>query len=192
MRGTARRPLRDRLRLGTRCGSLRRPVKSAVVIRHIYVSPGHNYFGHHGRPPGTHGVTDVATVRCRAGMGLEGDRFFGYRPDYNGQVTFFAWEAYEQIKQALAVPALTADAFRRNVLVEGAHLNSLIGSRFTLGGVEFEGMSEAKPCDWMNTAVAPGAEKWLRGKGGLRAKILSDGVLKRGPAELYAHDLLAL
>lgn len=169
-----------------------RPVKSVVVIHHIFISAGHNFFGHYGRPAGTNPATEVETARCRAGLGLEGDRFFGYRPDYNGQITFFAWEAYEGIKRALSVPALQPDAFRRNVLVAGAHLNSLIGSRFTLGGVEFEGMCESKPCAWMNTAVAPGAEKWLRGHGGLRAKILTDGVLRRGAVDLYAGDLLAL
>jgi MOSC domain-containing protein YiiM len=137
-------------------------------------------------------MSDVGSVTCRAGQGLEGDRFFGYKPDYNGQVTFFAWEAYEDVKRAFGLPALRPDAFRRNVMLAGADLNALIGSRFALGGIEFEGRCESKPCHWMNTAVAPGAERFLRGRGGLRAKILTDGVLRRGPAELYAHDLLAL
>ena len=169
-----------------------RRVKSVVTIRHIFVSPGHNFFGRHGLPCGEHPTTDVASVRCRAGLGLEGDRFFGYRHDYNGQVTFFDWETYEGIKQRFAVPALTPDAFRRNVLVEGVHLNELIGTRFTLGEVDFEAMGEAKPCAWMDKVVAPGAEQWLRGRGGLRAKILCDGELRHGPADLYAHGLLAL
>ncbi len=168
------------------------PVKSAVVIRHIFVSPGHNFFGHKDQPPGEHGTMDLPAVACCAGRGLAGDRFHGYRPDYAGQVTFFAWEVYEAIKAELGVPALRPDAFRRNVVIEGAHLNSLIDSRFTLGGVEFEGTGEARPCAWMNHAVAPGAEQWLRGRGGLRARILTDGTLHRGPAELYADGLLAL
>ena len=167
-------------------------MKSAVVIRHIFISSGHNFFGRHGQAPGEFASRDVAGVKCRAGLGLEGDRFFGYRPDYNGQVTFFAWETVEAAKGELGVPALQAEAFRRNVIVEGAHLNSLIGARFTLGGVEFAGVCESKPCYWMNGAIAAGAEDWLRGRGGLRAKILSDGVLRRGPAELYAGELLAL
>lgn len=129
---------------------------------------------------------------CHAGRGLKGDRFYGYRPDYKGQVTFFAWETFEAAKRELGVPELRPDAFRRNVIIEGAHLNSLIGTRFTVGGVEFEGMCESKPCSWMNTAVAPGAEDWLRGNGGLRAKILTDGELRCGRAELFAHGLLAL
>ena len=38
---------------------------------------------------------------------------------------------------------------------------------------------------WMNSAVAPGAEDWLFGRGGLRAKVLSDGVLHAGAAALW-------
>ena len=167
-------------------------VKSVVTIRHIFISPGHNFFGRHGQPAGEHATVDVRSVTCVAGRGLKGDRFFGYRPDYNGQVTFFEWEVFEAMRREFAVPALKPDAFRRNVLVEGLHLNDLIGSRFSLGAVEFEGISEAKPCHWMDHAVAPGAERWLRGKGGLRAKIITNGELHGGPAEVFAHGLLAL
>lgn len=167
-------------------------MKSAATIRHIFISPGHNFFGRHGRPAGDHPTTDVRSVRLRAGWGLEGDRFYGYRPDYNGQVTFFAWETFLAAQRELAVPALGPDAFRRNVIVAGLALPELIGARFSLAGVEFEGMGEAKPCHWMNAVVAPGAEEWLRGRGGLRAKILSDGELHCGPAELCVPGLLAL
>lgn len=167
-------------------------VKSVVTIRHLFISPGHNFFGRHGQPAGNHATVDVRSVRCRAGWGLEGDRFYGYRPDYNGQITFFAWETYEAAKREFGVPDLKPDAFRRNVLLEGVHLNELIGSRFSLGGLELEGMSESKPCYWMDTVVAPGAERWMRGRGGLRAKILTDGELHQGRADLYAHGLLAL
>lgn len=166
-------------------------MKSAVTIHHIFVSPGHNFYGRHGQPPGEHATADVATAWCRAGQGIEGDRFFGYRPDFAGQVTFFAWEVYSGVKQALVVPQLRPDAFRRNVIVEGMTLNDLIGTRFTLSGIEFEGMCEAKPCHWMDRVVAPGAEQWLRGRGGLRARVLSDGELRRGPVELVAPGLLA-
>ena len=167
-------------------------MKSSVAIRHIFVSPGHNFFGRFGQQSGEHATAELHTVRVRAGWGLEGDRFYGYRPDYHGQVTFFAWETLEAARREFAVPALRADAVRRNVIVEGIHLPELIGARFTLGGIEFEGMGEAKPCHWMNSAVAPGAEEWLRGRGGLRAKILTDGELRCGAMGLCAHGLLAL
>lgn len=165
------------------CGAVA-PLVKPVVVRHIFISPGHNFFGRTGQPAGTHGIEDVREANCRAGWGLEGDRFCGYRPDYKGQVTFFAWEVYEAARREFAVPALRADAFRRNVLIEGADLPALIGRRFALGGVTFEGTGESKPCYWMNAVVAPGAESWLKGRGGLRARILTDGRLAVGPATL--------
>jgi len=43
----------------------------------------------------------------------------------------------------------------------------------------------------MNQVVAPGAEDWLRGHGGLRAKILTDGELRVGGVELLALQEIA-
>ena len=57
-------------------------------------------------------------------------------------------------------------------------LNTLIGKEFEVQGVRFLGTQESAPCYWMNTVFAPGAEEALEGHGGLRAKILSDGVLR--------------
>lgn len=123
-------------------------------------------------------------MMCRAGRGLEGDRFFDYKENYPGQVTFFAWEIFAAARAHFQVPDLSPAAFRRNVITSGLDLPSLIGRRFTLGGVEFEGTVESKPCYWMNQAVAPGTEEWLRGNGGLRARILADGPLAVGPVEV--------
>jgi MOSC domain-containing protein YiiM len=78
------------------------------------------------------------------------------------------------------------DAFRRNVIIAGVDLTALIARIFRLQGIEFEGMSEARPCYWMNDAVAPGAEAWLRGRGGLRARILTDGDLSVGAVADFA------
>ena len=115
---------------------------SSPAIRHIFISPGHNFFGRFGQPPGEHAVTDVARVKCRAGWGLEGDRFYGYRPGYKGQVTFFAWETHTAAQRQFRVPRLGASACRRNVVVEGIALNTLAGPRFALGGVEFAGAAD--------------------------------------------------
>jgi len=71
-------------------------------------------------------------VKCRAGWGLEGDRFYGWRPEYKGQVTFFAWEIFLAAREKFGVPALSPAAFRRNVIVDGLDLNALIGRRFSL------------------------------------------------------------
>ena len=124
-------------------------------------------------------------MKCRAGFGLEGDRFYGYRPGYKGQVTFFKWETLLAAREKFGVPALAPSVFRRNVVVEGIDLDQLLERRFTLGGVEFEGTGEARPCHWMNAVVAPGAEDWLMGRGGLRAKVLTDVKLSVGSVALW-------
>jgi MOSC domain-containing protein YiiM len=153
-------------------------------IRHLFISPGHNFFGRHGLGAEKNETVEVKEVTCRAGHGLEGDRFFDYKENYAGQITFFSWEIIEAARKKFGVPDLSPGAVRRNVVISGVDLPALIGKRFSLGGVEFEGAVESKPCYWMDQAVAPGAEEWLRGNGGLRARILSDGQLHVGPAEL--------
>lgn len=166
-------------------------VSSSGIIRQLFISPGHNFFGRHGKPAGSHPTVELDRAQCRAGRGIEGDRFFGYRPGYKGQVTFFSWETYEAIKAEFRVGQLSAGAFRRNIVVEGLDLNALIGWRFALGGVEFEGVVEARPCYWMNAVVAPGAEHWLQGRGGLRAKVLTDGEIAVGSAPLSLLEEIA-
>ena len=150
----------------------------SISIRHLYVSPGHNYFGHHEQPAGTHPIVEVRTARCVAGRGIEGDRFFDFKPDYKGQITFFAQEVYELLCASLDVRDRPSSVFRRNVITSGVDLNTLIGREFEIQGVRFLGTGECSPCRWQNQAFGPGAEGALQGRGGLRAKILSDGVLR--------------
>jgi hypothetical protein len=57
-----------------------------------------------------------------------------------------------------------------------------------LQGVHFFGVEEAKPCYWMNSAFGPGAEAALRDRGGLRARILSNGFLRTASRPPTAAD----
>lgn len=150
-----------------------------MPIVHLYISEAHNYFGHHGMPAGEAPMLEVDAVECVAGAGIRGDRFFNYKPDYKGQITFFAGEHLQQMWDELQLPAEARDpsATRRNVITEGLNLNALIGQEFELQGVRFLGMEECRPCYWMNGAIHSEAEAWMRGRGGLRAKILTDGTL---------------
>jgi hypothetical protein len=153
-------------------------VLPVVAIRQLYISPGHNFFGRHGRAPGTSPMIARPEVECVAGRGLRGDRFFDFKKDYVGQVTFFAAEVYRAIRQALNVSHQPISVFRRNIITEGVDLNALIGMDFEIQGVRFRGMAECSPCYWMNAAFGDGAEKFLKGRGGLRAIVLSDGNLR--------------
>ena len=75
---------------------------------------------------------------------------------------------------------------RRNIIMRAADLNELIGQDFEVQGVRFHGMEECRPCYWMDRAIAPGAEEFLKGSGGLRAKILTNGQLHSNPRVLEA------
>jgi MOSC domain-containing protein YiiM len=148
-------------------------------VLHLYVSPGHNYFGHHGMPAGGHPTLEVEEVECVAGRGIRGDRFYDYRADYPGQVTFFAEEFFQFLCESLDIRSKSPDVLRRNIITRGVDLNAWIGTEFELQGVLFRGVQECKPCYWMNGAFGEGAERLLKGNGGLRAEVLSDGLLRR-------------
>lgn len=149
-------------------------------IRHIFISPGHNFVGHHGRPPSEYPTLDVREARLIEGRGIEGDRYLDFKDDYKGQVTFFAWEVYERMLEKFSVSGKGPEVFRRNIITEGADLNALIGAEFEVQGIRFLGTQECAPCQWMNTVFTEGAEDALKGHGGLRAKILNDGLLRVG------------
>ena len=151
----------------------------SAVIRHLFVSPGHNYFGHHGKPAGSHPIVEVPSVDCAAGRGIRGDRFFDHKANYKGQITLFSWETFVALRRELPAPEASPGALRRNAIVEGLDLPSLIGQTFEIQGVALAGTEECRPCYWMDTAIAPGAEAWLKGRGGLRCRILTDGKLSR-------------
>lgn len=149
-----------------------------VHVRHIYISPGHNFFGHHGREPDQYPIREVREVNCVAGAGLEGDRFFNYKDNYKGQITFLSWETYIDLCSVLNVHDRDPSVLRRNVIVEGVRLSDWIGQEFEIQGIRFAGIEESKPCYWMDRAFAPGAEAALQGRGGLRARILTSGLLR--------------
>ncbi len=149
-----------------------------MELLHLYISPGHNFRGHHDGSPGTHPIHEMAEVECVTGRGLRGDRYFDYQPDFKGQITFFADEVYQALCRRIGVFDRAPSAFRRNVITRGVDLNALVGKEFEIQGVQLLGTEPCQPCRWMDLAFGPGTEAALRDQGGLRAKILTDGVLR--------------
>jgi MOSC domain-containing protein YiiM len=149
-----------------------------VEICHLYISPGHNFVGHHGREPDTHPAIEVPVLECLAGRGIRGDRYLDFKDDYKGQITFFSQDIFDELCSALEVHEISPSVARRNVITRGVDLNGFIGTEFEIQGVRFYGTQECAPCYWMDRAFAPGAQNFLRGNGGLRARILTDGKLR--------------
>jgi MOSC domain-containing protein YiiM len=153
------------------------------IVR-LYHSPEHIYRGHHGMPAGTVPMIDAGRIKLVAGRGVEGDRYYKLE-GAKGQVTFFAEEAWLRLRDVLGRADLQPAVFRRNIIVRGVDLNSLIGCDFEVQGVQFRGVEYCKPCHWMDEAFAPGTlnllSEWKAG--GLRASVLSDGWLAVDVAE---------
>lgn len=123
-------------------------------------------------------MIEVAQLECVAGRGVRDDRYFDFKYDYRGQITFFSIEVFDELCDAVKVPNCSPALVRRNVITRGVDLNKLIGQDFEIQGVCLHGIEECRPCYWMDRAIAPGAHEFLKGRGGLRAKILTDGILR--------------
>ena len=123
-------------------------------------------------------MIEVPSIECVAGRGIRGDRYFDFKDDYKGQITFFSLDVFDDLCAALALHDCSPAAARRNVITRGVDLNEFIAKEFEVEGVCLYGTEESAPCYWMDQAFAPGAKDFLKGRGGLRAKILSDGELR--------------
>ncbi|OYP19772.1 MULTISPECIES: molybdenum cofactor biosysynthesis protein [unclassified Streptomyces] len=152
-----------------------------VEILQLLVSPVHRLVGRPGEglpelPPGEL----VTTAEVRAGLGIVGDRYFNHPAHRNASVTLMAAERLPGPHPAGLLRT------RRNVLLRGIDIDAYIGRTVFLdcgtGPVDLEVRSAARPCAWMDTTLGPGAQRALRGGGGVRCRPLTDGVLTVGPA----------
>ena len=69
---------------------------------------------------------------------------------------------------------------RRNLVTRGVPLNHLVGKDFLIGGVKIHGIRLCEPCSHLQALTGRQVIKGLRHRGGLRAQILSEGLLKAG------------
>ncbi len=122
----------------------------SAQIEHIFVSPAHNYFGHHGEKSAAHPAIKVEKALCVAGRGIHGDRFFDHKENYKGQITFFSMEVFEEICGELKVSDKSPSVVRRNVYIRGIDLNLLIGRSFTSKAFRLKVPRNAAPAPgWM-------------------------------------------
>jgi hypothetical protein len=154
-----------------------------VEIVQLLVSSVHRF---EGRP--RDGVPElpreelVATAQVRKGLGIVGDRYFNRPAHRDASVTLMAAGRLPQALSGEADLRLT----RRNVLLRGVDIDAYIGETVFLdcgnGPVILAVRSAARPCAWMDSTIGPGAQRALRGGGGVRCRPLSDGILTVGSA----------
>ena len=147
----------------------------------IYISPKSNYWRRPKAQPGDAPIESPQSVECHAEHGLVGDRFYDYKENYKGQVTFMHYETLMALKKVTGKD-FSLEVFRRNVILSGPKIMQLQGKKFQFGDVIFEGTEHCTPCHWMDFAAGDGAYAWLdkNTAGGLRARILQSGHISLG------------
>lgn len=131
-------------------------------------------------------------VRVVAGAGIEGDRYYGTQQKYPGQnITLVEAEAIERFnaEQGTQLP-LTGT--RRNLITRGVRLNQLVGREFTIGSARLRGVELCEPCATLGRYLATpeltsaAIVAALIHKAGLRADVLTTGVIRVGDAVVEA------
>ena len=148
----------------------------------------HIFIARHAREP-LHAVSSVPAV---AGRGLEGDRYFygegtfdrpETQPD-GREVSLISLQAVKTCRERLGIDPegddLPLAAFRRNLVVDHPDLEALMRRTFTIGDVRLRGLRPAPPCKHLQRLMGHDVMTALKGIGGLRAQILSGGVLHVG------------
>jgi MOSC domain-containing protein YiiM len=130
-------------------------------------------------------MRSVPSIRATAGVGLEGDRYttrtgmYSDRPGLGREVTLFEREVVRAVNEEGDV-TLAEHETRRNLLTEGVKLDDLIGKQFRVGAVVLVGRRPATPCSYLAGLTRPGVSRALVDRGGLRADIVTGGVLNIG------------
>jgi MOSC domain-containing protein YiiM len=139
-------------------------------------------------------LATVADVRAVVGRGLEGDRYCSGRGHYSNapsrggrEVTLIEMEAVEALLDGLleapgtsAPLKLTAAETRRNIATRGVPLNHLVNRTFRVGEVLLRGTRLCEPCRYLDGLTRPGVMALLIHRGGLRAQVLTGGIIRVG------------
>ena len=129
-------------------------------------------------------MVSLPAVRAFADRGLEGDRFF--RDSWNAvgrsdkAVSLIEDEVVRLAAKELGCESI-ADKTRRNIVTRGVPLLELLHREFVIGGVRMRGIRLFEPCGHLvKVSKLPGIFKALDHRSGLKAAILSDGVIRAG------------
>ena len=145
------------------------------ILRAIYTAP-------EAKAP----MRPLEAIRAVPGRGLEGDRYFKGEgafsrwPGSRREVTLIAAEALAAAEEAFDV-AVSAGEHRRNLVVAGVPLADLVKAEFVVGDVRMRGVRVCAPCKYLVRVTGQSAIfDALVGRGGLRAEVLTEGVIRVG------------
>jgi MOSC domain-containing protein YiiM len=149
------------------------------VVDSIYIAPA--------RGASTEFVEQVHVV---PGMGIEGDRYF-IQPEAKDlhskpgqELTLIEIEAIEAMCLEDGIQ-ISPGQTRRNIVTRGVSLNELVDHDFNIGDVRLRGIRLCEPCNYLANRTDPRILHSMTHRGGLRAEIISDGVI-------HLHDVITI
>ena len=119
-------------------------------------------------------------VTVAVGTGIDGDYHSRKRPCGKRQVTLIQSEHFDVIAAKTGKDSVSPELFRRNIVVRGIELASLIGRRFRIGEALLEGTGPCTPCSRMDENLGEGGRLAMKGLGGLTATVIEPGRIRRG------------
>lgn len=125
-------------------------------------------------------MLEADEVLAVSGKGIVGDRYKG--GGGKREITLIQAEHLPVIATLAGYPELHPALLRRNLVVSRVPVIAFKGRRFRIGDVVLEGTSPCDPCSRMETALGAGGYNAMRGMGGLCARIIEGGVIRRGDA----------
>jgi MOSC domain-containing protein YiiM len=128
----------------------------------------------------------VNAVQVKHSKGIVGDRFYGLKQKgISRNLTLVESEVIEEFNRKFGL-LIDLNATRRNLITYGIRLNGLVGKTFMIGGISCRGIELCEPCGVLarQLQLCPLSKTEiitdLTGKCGLRAEVLSDGILRVG------------
>jgi len=96
------------------------------------------------------------------------------------QVSLIEQEVVDRVNRTNGTNFLSEDS-RRNIVTLGLSLNNLVGEEFMVWGVRMRGVELCDPCNLPSKLCGkPGFKNFFSGFGGLRAEILTSGLIYIG------------
>lgn len=142
---------------------------TAAHVEWIGISPGNR------RP-----IEPREEVTVAVGTGVDGDYHSKKKPGGDRQVTLIQAEHFAVIAANTGRDSVNPEQFRRNIVVRGIELTSLIGHRFRIGEALLEGTGPCTPCSRMDENLGSGGRLAMKGLGGLTAKVIEPGRIRVG------------
>ena len=122
-------------------------------------------------------------IVLEAGKGIFGDRYYNQEGTFSNKgeiqpdrdVTLIEIEKIDALNKEHNLD-ITAEDFRRNIVVTNCDLNSLVGKEFQIGEVVLKGIRLCEPCKYLSDKInEKKALTEMVHKAGLRAQIIKSG-----------------